>query len=174
MPRRISRDVMKKRISVLEQSTKLADAFLHEIGSIINGEYASERKAHSVVEKWELKCKVCMCLWASSPFYDCNGQPYCEKDFLRLFCSCGGCSKVLEKKQPFVTVSLSVPTNYGTDVKKLLYHVACFKCFKCKMTLPYGSSSGAAKSVFARQGQVFCANCHGGGGTVVVGAGVKT
>jgi hypothetical protein len=83
-----------------------------------------------------VKCNACHCNLPLDAIYeDDDGLPFCERDFLQLYCTCTSCNKLIEDGQP------SVRLDSGTGE---LYHVACLKCAHCHVLITAAAAAAAA------------------------------
>jgi hypothetical protein len=85
-------------------------------------------------------------------FYEHDGQPYCEDDYLRLFCSCNECGEVIESEAPFIALH-GTAANGGGQLD-YQYHTGCFRCHGCKASL----EAADRQDVHFKNGKVYCKN----------------
>lgn len=83
-------------------------------------------------------CATCSEPFASAEFYVLGDRPYCEQHYHKLNGSlCGGCGRGIEGQ-------------YLEDESRIKYHVGCFRCLDCGMSLSGGYFEVDGKSYCER------------------------
>jgi hypothetical protein len=83
-----------------------------------------------------LSCADCHGVIDLSNFYEVDGRVYCERDYIKLYCSCASCDRAMEANQPYV--SFAGRSDDGIDEEVLIFHPSCFKCYHCQ--LPFNAN----------------------------------